>query len=198
MALTEGFLQPFWQLRIRVTKLWEPLCKDFPRTGALFAEEAAHLDDKGDWATTGWQVMQHPDVSALHAFGDCSTTRACSSGRCCTHRERNFFGNMNVFNTYIGNIRNNEHGMLMAPQPREHLWKICLIFYSTTSYMSSVRGSVGLELRQILSNLLAYHIFYQQSCVRVILLGNRHPPTSMGRLLCADSIKCPKCTKVVS
>jgi len=46
--LTEGLLQPFGALSIRMAELWKSFSEDLLSTGALFTEKTAHKHDETD------------------------------------------------------------------------------------------------------------------------------------------------------
>ncbi|GHO71903.1 hypothetical protein KSC_107950 [Ktedonobacter sp. SOSP1-52] len=55
--LAESVLQPDGTLGMRVAQLWKLFSENLLRAGALFAEEAAHMNDEMDRATSRWKIV---------------------------------------------------------------------------------------------------------------------------------------------
>lgn len=64
--LAQSSLQPLRPLGVRTTKLWKLFRKNLSWTGALFAEEATHLNEKSDCTPAGRKIVHRPAIAALH------------------------------------------------------------------------------------------------------------------------------------
>jgi len=63
---TEGFLQLFGALSVRMTERGESLDEDLLSTGALFTKETTDMHDKTDWTPTGGKITQRPCIATLY------------------------------------------------------------------------------------------------------------------------------------
>src|SRR5712692_4355968 len=65
--LTQGFLQPFGALRMRVAEIWESFHEDFLSTGALFTAKTTEMHDETDRTPDGGKIAQRPCIATLDA-----------------------------------------------------------------------------------------------------------------------------------
>jgi hypothetical protein len=139
--LTESLLQPFRPLGMRATQLGKLFGEHFLWASALFAEEAAHVNDEANRTSTGWKIAQRARIVAVHPPGDGFTRRARCRWRRWTQGECNFISYVNVLDEAIGKIWKNDH------------W--------VQSCTSKKRKNF-----EKLFNLLVYHLWRHQGCVR--------------------------------